>query len=164
MAITAEPGPGEPAASTAMATPGCAVVLAADDPERLARFYAAMLGSEPQAGLSRRHWRVPWPAGGHLEIYAPSRQRPLARQAGRLAIALRRTVDPDDAGGGGAVALQQWIAGATAFGAVLDQPPRQEAFGAEAWLLDPEGNRLLLLLENRSPPCNQAGKTATRRA
>ncbi len=31
-------------------------------------------------------------------------------------------------------------------GASLQEPPRQEAIGAEAWLLDPEGNRLLLLL------------------
>lgn len=28
----------------------------------------------------------------------------------------------------------------------MQDPPRQEAFGAEAWLLDPEDNRLLLLL------------------
>ena len=45
--------------------------------------------------------RVPWPAGGWLEVYSPSRSRP---------------------------------------------QPRQEPFGAEAWLLDPEGNRLLLLV------------------
>jgi hypothetical protein len=28
----------------------------------------------------------------------------------------------------------------------VDDPPRLEPFGAEAWLLDPEGNRLLLLM------------------
>jgi hypothetical protein len=28
----------------------------------------------------------------------------------------------------------------------LKDPPSQEWFGAEAWLLDPEGNRLLLLV------------------
>ena len=31
-------------------------------------------------------------------------------------------------------------------GDTSDDPPRQEPFGAEAWLLDPEGNRLLLLV------------------
>ncbi|MEB3354768.1 MAG: hypothetical protein VKM34_11145 [Cyanobacteriota bacterium] len=35
---------------------------------------------------------------------------------------------------------------ALALGASLLDPPRQEPFGAEAWLLDPEGNRLLLLV------------------
>jgi hypothetical protein len=28
----------------------------------------------------------------------------------------------------------------------VQDPPRQEPFGAEAWLLDPEENRLLLLV------------------
>jgi hypothetical protein len=124
----------------------CSLVLAADDPRGLASFYAAILGSEPAPGLSPSHWRVPWPGGGDLEIYAPSRQRPVARQKGRLAIALRRTADHGDVSG----ELDRWITGATALGAALEQPPRQESFGAEAWLLDPEGNRLLLVLEDRS--------------
>ena len=35
---------------------------------------------------------------------------------------------------------------ALGLGASVEDPPRQEPFGAEAWLLDPEGNRLLLLV------------------
>jgi hypothetical protein len=42
--------------------------------------------------------------------------------------------------------LQAWISTALDLGATSDDPPRQEPFGAEAWLLDPEGNRLLLLV------------------
>jgi hypothetical protein len=42
--------------------------------------------------------------------------------------------------------LNDWIAAALNLGASLQDPPRQEPFGAEAWLLDPEGNRLLLLV------------------
>jgi hypothetical protein len=33
-----------------------------------------------------------------------------------------------------------------ALGASPLEPARLESFGAEAWLLDPEGNRLLLLV------------------
>jgi predicted enzyme related to lactoylglutathione lyase len=42
--------------------------------------------------------------------------------------------------------LHDWIATALELGASVVDPPRQEPFGAEAWLLDPEGNRLLLLV------------------
>ena len=42
--------------------------------------------------------------------------------------------------------LHAWIATAMELGATVDDPPRQEPFGAEAWLLDPEANRLLLLV------------------
>jgi hypothetical protein len=44
-------------------------VLAADDPAALASFYGALLEVEPQPGLSPSHWRLPWPAGGWLEVY-----------------------------------------------------------------------------------------------
>lgn len=129
-----------------MTTTG-AIVLAADDPAALARFYGALLEVAPQAGLSRSHWRLPWPAGGWLEIYAPSRSRPQPRQQGRLALCLQRQAHGMGADGSTAVAvLESWVTSALGLGASLQEPPRQEAFGAEAWLLDPEGNRLLLLV------------------
>ena len=47
---------------------------------------------------------------------------------------------------GALAVLHAWIATALELGASVDDSPRQEPFGAEAWLLDPEGNRLLLLV------------------
>jgi hypothetical protein len=122
------------------------LVLAADDPAALASFYAAVLAVQAQPGLSASHWRVPWPAGGWLELYAPSRSRPQPRQQGRLALCLQRQA----AGTDPIAVLTSWITTALGLGASQQEAPRQEPFGAEAWLLDPEGNRLLLLvLEQR---------------
>ena len=118
------------------------IVLAADDPAALAQFYGALLGVKPQPGLSSTHWRLPWPAGGWLEVYSPSRNRPHPRQQGRLALCLQRQAD----GPGALAVLHAWITAALALGASLEDPLRQESFGAEAWLLDPEANRLLLLV------------------
>ena len=120
-------------------------MLAADDPAGLARFHGALLEAEPLPGWSESHWRVPWPAGGWLELYAPSRQRPQPRQQGRLAVSVQRRP-----GGEALVMLTDWISAALGLGASLQLPPRQESFGAEAWMLHPEGNRLLLLVMNRS--------------
>ena len=118
------------------------IVLAADDPAALARFYGGLLEVEPQPGLSPSHWRLPWPAGGWLEVYWPSRSRPQPRQQGRLALCLQREAD----GTGTVALLNAWITTALLLGASALDPARQESFGAEAWLLDPEGNRLLLLV------------------
>lgn len=118
------------------------LVLAADDSRRLAAFYGALLGCPPEAGFSARHWRLPWPGGGLLEIYEPSQSRPLPRQIGRLSLCLQRE-SPDNQP---QELLENWIDALLAAGARLEQAPRQEPFGAEAWLLDPEGNRLLLLV------------------
>jgi hypothetical protein len=123
------------------------LVLAADDPASLARFYAALLPSEAQPGLSPSHWRVAWPPGGWLELYAPARSRPQPRQPGRLALCLQRpALDRDPA-----VVLADWINTALTLGASLLEPAQQESFGVEAWLLDPEANRLLLLVPNPGP-------------
>ena len=97
---------------------------------------------EPQPGLSSTQWRLPWPAGGWLEVYAPSRRRPQPRQPGRLALCLQRPAEDSPA----VAVLNDWINAALALGASLQDPARLESFGAEAWLLDPEGNRLLLLV------------------
>jgi hypothetical protein len=118
------------------------LVLAADDSAALARFYGALLNEEPLPGINSTHWRVPWPAGGWLELYAPSRSRPQPRQPGRLALCLQRKADA----AGPLAVLHAWIGTAQELGASVGDPPRQEPFGAEAWLLDPEGNRLLLLV------------------
>ena len=118
------------------------VVLAADDPAALAQFYGDLLDVVPHPGLTAAHWRVPWPAGGWLELYVPSRNRPQPRRQGRLALCLQRQAD----GPGALALLQAWISTALDLGATSEDPPRQEPFGAEAWLLDPEGNRLLLLV------------------
>jgi hypothetical protein len=118
------------------------IVLAADDPAALARFYGALLEVEPQPGLSPSHWRLPWPAGGWLEVYGPSRSRPQPQQLGRLGLCLQRQADAT----GTLAMLQAWIATALDLGASAGEPPRRESYGAEAWLLDPEANRLLLLV------------------
>ena len=126
---------------TAMGMTG-SIVLAADDPAALARFYGALLEVEPQPGFSSTHWRVRWPAGGWLEVYAPSKSRPQPRQQGRLALCLQREAEGTDP----LARLNSWITSALDLGSSVTDPPRQERFGAEAWLLDPEHNRLLLLV------------------
>jgi len=118
------------------------LVLAADDSRRLASFYAQLLGCESEAGFSASHWRLTWPGAGLLEIYEPSGARPLPRQIGRLSLCLQGE-SPE---GRALDQLLAWVELALAAGASLEQAPRLEAFGAEAWLLDPEGNRLLLLM------------------
>ena len=132
----------EPEATAITGSITSSLVLAADDPAALAQFYGALLGAQPQPGLSSTHWRVAWPAGGWLEVYAPSRNRPQPRQPGRLALCLQHKADAT----GALAVLQAWISSALELGATTEDPPRQEPFGAEAWLLDPEGNRLLLLV------------------
>ncbi len=60
--------------------------------------------------------------------------------------------------GPGAVAvLNTWITARLGLGALLQEPPREEPCGAEAWLLDPEVNWLqLLVMPAPSSPLHEA--------
>ena len=118
------------------------IVLAADDPAVLAAFYAALLEAESTPGLGLFHWRVPWPAAGQLEIYVPSRTRPQPLQGCRLPLCLQRSSDGRDRW----AVINAWLEVAEQLRAEQAEPPRQEPFGVDAWLLAPEGNRLLLLV------------------
>ena len=115
----------EPEATSITGSITSSLVLATDDPSALAQFYGALLGAQPQPGLSAAHWRVPWPAGGWLELYAPSRNRPQPRHPGRLDLCLQRQAD----GPGALAVLQAWITTALDLGATAEDPPRQEPFG-----------------------------------
>ena len=59
-----------------------------------------------------------------------------------MALCLQRQADAGTA----LAVLHTWISAALELGASVEDPQRQEYFGDEAWLLDPEGNRLLLLV------------------
>lgn len=128
----------DPALLHPMEPVSAAVVLAADEPKELAAFYAALVQASASPGFSAAHWRVLLPQMGWLELYRPSRQRALPPGRGRLSLCLKRQ--------GGAAALTRWMEQALALGAQRLEEPRQEAFGHEVWLLDPEGNGLLLLM------------------
>jgi hypothetical protein len=83
------------------------------------------------------------PGGGHGAEQHPLTVALAGRgQPGRLALCLQRPAEDSSA----VAVLNDWINAALTLGASLQDPARQESFGAEAWLLDPEGNRLLLFV------------------
>ena len=120
-------------------------VLAAEEPEQLARFYGLLLGMDPARGLSPHHWRLVMPGGMTLEIYRPSRHRPFPVRGRALAPCLQRPASQDPL-----PSLLSWLERARELGAEVREEARLESFGAEAWLSDPEGNALLLLVPAQS--------------
>ena len=116
-------------------------VLAANNPQSLAEFYAKALGCSCRAGLSDQHWMVSLPTGGTLQIYCPSRQRPWPVRGAALSPCFQRigTDHPE-------TELGSWIQQLEALGARRREAARLESFGAECWMEDPEGQPFLTLV------------------
>ena len=123
-----------------MSSPNLSWVLAAEDPQRLAGFYAALWECPQEQGFSGSHWIVESAGECRLEIYRPSRQRPFPLRGRALAPCLRLAPSKDPL-----EHLQQQLPAWIALGASLIEPARLEAFGSEVCLADPEGNPVLVV-------------------
>lgn len=115
--------------------PRCCLVLASDNPWRLASFYRDLVGGESatvvpvvQGGAVTIHL----PTGMDMVLYRSPRQRPQPRQSGGLALCLRCTD------------LEHTRQRVMALGGQMLELIREESFGREQWLLDPENNCVLL--------------------
>ena len=122
-------------------------VLAANNPQSLAEFYAKALGCSCRSGLSAQHWMVSLPTGGTLQIYRPSRQRHWPLRGAALAPCFQRvgTDHPE-------MELARWIEQLEMLGARRREPARLESFGAECWMEDPEGQPFLTLVLPQGSP------------
>lgn len=131
--------------------PSVSWVLAARDSHKLATFYAGLFQTEVHAGLAEHHWIVPLPEGGSLQIYTPSSRRRWPTSGSVLAPCLQRVTShsPLDE-------LRAWRAEVIAMGGSSPEDPRQESFGAECWLTDPEGQRFLLLVTQAKKSAQEA--------
>ena len=125
-------------------------VLAAEDPARLASFYSELLQATVKPGVAKHHCIVEFSDGTRLEIYRPSRQRPFPIRGRALAPCLKLASSKEPL-----PELQRLLRGALQCGGSLLDEARLEPFGAEAWVHDPEGNPLLLLV-----PLASAGLTS----
>ncbi|MDE0646895.1 MAG: VOC family protein [Synechococcus sp. SB0673_bin_10] len=114
--------------------PRCCLVLASRNPRRLADFYAQLVDGGAITVAPAGAITIRLPTGMDMVLYRPSRQRPQPwnRKGECLALCLRCTH------------LECTRQRAMALGAKVLEPLQEEAFGREQWLLDPEGNRVLL--------------------
>ena len=115
-------------------------VLAADDTGILGRFYSDLFQARLMPGMGDHHCVVEFGDGTRLEIYRPSRKRPFPTRGRALAPCLRLDPSMDPL-----PELRRLLSTALECGGSLLEDARVEAFGAEAWIQDPEGNPLLLL-------------------
>ena len=124
--------------------PCCCLVLASQNPRHLAGFYTDLVGGESATSVAGGAVTIQLPMGISMVLYCPSRQHHQPRQGGGPALCLR------------CADLECLRQRALALGGRMLEPIREEPFGREQWLLDPEGNRLLLWEVSADPMDHQA--------
>ena len=116
-------------------------VLGSESPGELASFYGFAMGGNIHRGSQADHWYVSHPNGINLEIFRPSNKRFWQNRGKAFALCIRCS--------GSTFPLKtiyEWINALKEKGAVVIENARLEAFGAECWLKDPQGNEFIIVV------------------
>ena len=117
------------------------LVIASEQPQRLSEFYAFATNGDLQPGKNKDHFLIVHRNGMNIQVFKPSKERSFSNNSRRSAICLEQPPSSSPL-----IALNEWLEKLSSMGAVINESPRLEWFGAESWITDPEGNHLLIFV------------------
>ena len=114
-------------------------VISSTKPKELAHFYAFASEGEALEGIGSNHWIVVNTDGVEINFYRSSSET--LRQSTQVTIApcfkSQPSLEPADF-------IERWYFSLREKGASLLKESKEEIFGSEMWLKDPDGNPFLL--------------------
>ena len=123
------------------------LVLAAEDPFSLAKFYAKAFLGNLSSGQSQSHWIISRPDGFRLDIYRPSRFKDKEKKGNALAICMKSAPSKDPI-----KTLDELVLRLESIGGITIGHESIENFGVEKWVIDPEGNSFLVIVPSTLDP------------
>ena len=117
------------------------LVIASMKPEKLSEFYAFATNGDIKPGFNEDHYLIIHPCGLNIQVYRPSERRTLSEKGRASSLCLQQA--PSDKP---ISAISEWVKNLISRGAVVFEQPKLESFGAESWLIDPEGNYFLIVV------------------
>ena len=121
---------------------GTNFLIASLKPRELSEFYALLGNGKVVKGFNSSHYLIMYRQNYKIQIYKPSHEiiRPLeGLSAFSICFQKKPNIEP-------LMKLKEWCKEIVSLGGHVYEEPRNESFGAETWLLDPEGNTFLLLV------------------
>ena len=116
-------------------------LIASDNPKDLANFYASINQASRIGSLGENHYVLEYNDGYKLQFFKPSRSRAPFKRGKTVSLCFQKPASENPM-----KELRKWIDLLVNFGSVLEEKPRIESFGAEAWLSDLDGNSFLIFV------------------
>ena len=124
-----------------MIQPELSFVLPAKSPLNLGTFYSFVMGEEIQPGFTKDHLCLSHPNGSSIQIFRPSEKNPFPLTGTSLGLCFYGEPSSNPLKD-----LDDWVSSVMSKGAKRITSTSLQSFGAEAWVADPEGNYLLLVI------------------
>ena len=126
-----------------MSAPIASFVISSKSPRKLAEFYSSLIQGDLKIGNNNNHFYIDLSNGLKIHFYKASKDRHFPFKGSFSSICFQKETSNDTS-----ETLSKWIASLIPVGAIVVEDIRNESFGSEAWLSDPEGNYFLLLVSN----------------
>ena len=116
-------------------------VIASENPKELSGFYAKINSHKVNKGFNATHYFISLSSRSKIHFYKPNKNHKLQRKGNSTSLCFQREpcADPSKI-------LEGWTSEILKIGGSAMGIPKSEYFGAELWMLDPEGNQFLILV------------------
>ena len=117
------------------------LVIASEQPQKLSEFYAFATNGDLQQGKNKDHYLITHHNGMNIQVYRPSEKESFPNRSRMTALCLQQSPSLDPL-----LTINEWSSILASMGASICDDPRLESFGAESWMIDPEGNHFLIFV------------------
>ena len=117
-------------------------LIASTNPRKLSEFYALVCNENVSNGLNSNHYLIIYRENLKIHFYKASmKHQGFYEGPSSVALCFQKesSLEP-------LLKLKEWCKELFSLGAEVLVEPKNEFFGAEAWMQDPEGNSFLLLV------------------
>ncbi|ABX08719.1 VOC family protein [Prochlorococcus marinus] len=125
-------------------------IISSDQPEKLAEFYGLVFGGKVSKGINNNHYSITFKRGLKIHIYRPSNSQTFVHRSTQ-SVAICFQEEPSD---NPSLVIKEWYKRILPLGGSRLEGPREEEFGSEMWMTDPEGNNFLVFVPNNL--CNHS--------
>ncbi len=120
-------------------------VIASENPEELSGFYAKINSDKANKGLNSTHYFISLSKRSKIHFYSPNENHEWLREGNSTSLCFQSEPSKDPA-----KIIERWKAEILELGGSVLGISNLAKFGSEQWMVDPEGNKFLILVPSLS--------------
>ncbi|WP_269622869.1 hypothetical protein [Prochlorococcus marinus] len=115
-------------------------LISTSKPKELSTFYSSLFSKKVEEGFDSNHCSINAHSSLQITFYKPSSNRiPSDMRCPPISLCFEKPASKEPL-----IVLNNWLEEVISLGATLIEKPKLESFGAEAWVLDIDQNKVLL--------------------
>ncbi len=116
-------------------------VIASENPKELSDFYSKINSIKANKGFNSTHYFISLSNQSKIHFYRPNENHEWQRKGNSTSLCFQSEPSENPS-----KLLERWISEILEMGGRAMGLPKRAEFGSEQWVLDPEGNKFLILV------------------